>query len=73
MTSTSADADLRPIPVVEDPNDPVIELRLSRLRWVRDQIARLRGDSPLAKRLWEQVSSLYIEKEASASGSRKPS
>lgn len=69
MTYASTEG-LRPIPVVVDPNDPQITLKLSQLQWIRDRVADMRMSSPLARRIWEQVSSLYIEKQQEA---RKPS
>lgn len=72
MTYASTEG-LRPISDTAAPEDPLVTLKLSQLQWIRDRIALMRMSHPLGKKVWEQVSSIYIEKAAEAAASRKPS
>lgn len=66
------DSDLIPIEQPVKADDPLVTLPLSKLQWIRDQLGRIRWDSPLHREVWRQISSLYAEKEQEAIA-RKPS
>jgi hypothetical protein len=58
MTNPSSDMAKRPQAADANP-DPVVQLRLSEIQWIRDRLRAVSGESNRVGRLWSQVADLY--------------